>query len=346
MTPGIFNSWFSPPRAPSTIPSTVLQRPRTILITMGCCTFTFKNGLICPCTSGSCTSMAGANTTEGHCEDCGHLMAIHADYGESIAFIKTCWCWYLCIVPPSLPPKPLNPPKEQLSIENDLSICPRADTIQKLATILDEERVVHVRGTPSSGKTTLAILLQNYYSGNGEPVVFLNGWHNVSRPTTHLISECAANGYSGIDRFTLLKSNIVFIFDEAQQSYNDLDLWVGIIKTQSGSLSGPKICLFSSYGSPATGPIQYPLGSTPIHFGARQRISITPSSFADNGRVCLFYSQQEFEDVVSRTCSNPTRTFDLDPAAREYLYSITNGHPGATTALLQFILLVCISCIY
>lgn len=248
-------------------------------------------------------------------------------------------------MPPSLPPKPLNPP-EKLSIEDDLHICPRTDTVQRLATILDEERVVYVRGTPSSGKTTLAHLLWNYYKKRGEPVVYLNGWHDVSKPTTYLISKCEASGYSGIEDHTLLCTNVVFIFDEAQQSYNDLDLWLGIIKTQSGGLGGPKICLFSSYGNPATGPTKYPLGSTPVHFGAQQRISIIPSSFAKNGRVCLFYSQQEFEDVVSRTCSNPTRTFALDPAAREYLYSITNGHPGATTALLKFIFSVCISCVY
>ena len=248
-------------------------------------------------------------------------------------------------MPPSLPPKPLNP-LEELSIEDDLHICPRTDTVERLAKILNEERVVHVRGTPSSGKTTLAHLLRSYYKKRREPVVYLNGWHDVSNPTTYLISKCEALGYSGIEDHTLLYTNVVFIFDEAQQSYNDLDLWLGIIKTQSGGRGGPKICLFSSYGSPATGPTKYPLGSTPIHFGAQQRISIVPSSFAKNGPVCLFYSQQEFEDVVSRTCSNPTGTFTLEPAACEYLYSITNGHPGATSALLTFIFSVCISCIY
>jgi hypothetical protein len=202
---------------------------------------------------------------------------------------------------------------------------------------LDERRVVHVRGTPSSGKSTIAHLLFDYYDRRGEPVVFLNGWHNASDSTAYLISRCEAYGYSGIRRHTLLKTNIVFIFDEAQESYDNSSLWLGIIKTQSGNSAGPKICMFSSYGS---------LGSTPIHFGAKQRISITPSLFADNGHVCLFYSQEEFEDVVSRACSNPTRTFALDPAACEYLYSITNGHPGATTALLEFIFLVCISFIY
>lgn len=249
-------------------------------------------------------------------------------------------------MPPSLPPKPLNPSEEQLSIQDNPYICPRTDTIEKLATILDERRVVHVRGTPSSGKTTLAHLLRKYYKRRGEPVVFLNGWHDVNETTAYLISRCEAHGYFGIEHDTLLDANIVFIFDEAQQSYNDSDLWLGIIKTQSGGSAGPKICIFSSYGSPTTGPTRYPVGSTPIQFGPTQRISITPSSFVNNGHICLFYSQEEFEDVVNRACLDPTKTFALDPAAREYLYSITNGHPGATTALLEFTFLVCISFIY
>jgi hypothetical protein len=220
-------------------------------------------------------------------------------------------------------------------------ICPRPDTVEKLATILDEKRVVHVRGTPSSGKTTLAILLLKYYRKRREPVVFLNGWHDISDPTDYLVNQCKKRGYHGIDDSTLTDADIVFILDEAQQSYNNKDLWLGIIKTQSGSHAGPKICLFSSYGSPATGPTQYPLGSTPINFGPSQRISLTASRFIENG---LFYSREEFEDVVNRRCLNPTSMFELDPAARKYLYSITNGHPGAINALLNFVFMVCISC--
>jgi hypothetical protein len=223
-------------------------------------------------------------------------------------------------------------------------ICPRTDTVEKLATILDEKRVIHVRGTPASGKTTLAILLWEYYHERRKPVIFLHGWHNVSDPRNHLVNQCKEHGYRGVEAHTLTDVNVVFIIDEATQSYNDLDLWLGIIKTQSGSHWGPKICLFSSYGNPATGPAQYPVRSTPVYFGPSQRISITASRFVENGYGCLFYSREEFEDVVNKRCSNPTSMFELDPVARKYLYSVTNGHPGAANALLNFISMVCISC--
>ena len=89
------------------------------------------------------------------------------------------------------------------SLENNPHICPRTDTVKKLAALLDEKRVVHVRGTPSSGKTTLAILLWEYYHKRRERVVFFDGWHNVSNPRIHLVDECRARGYSGVEPLQL-----------------------------------------------------------------------------------------------------------------------------------------------
>lgn len=229
-------------------------------------------------------------------------------------------------------------------VENNPYICPRTDTVEKLATILEEKRVIHVRGTPCSGKTTLAKLLWKYYRKRGERVVFLHDWHNISNSTIYLVDECKARGYYGVEPHTLTDANVVFILDEAQQSYKSRDFWSEIIKTQSGAHAGLKICLFSSYGSPSTGTTDCPLKTTPVHLGPSQRISITASRFAENGGVCLFYNQEEFEDVVSRRCSDPTNKLELDSAARKYLYSITSGHPGATDALLTFIFMVCMSC--
>ncbi|KAL2814814.1 hypothetical protein BJX63DRAFT_191983 [Aspergillus granulosus] len=45
--------------------------------------------------------------------------------------------------------------KEQPEIDVG-SVCLCSETIQKLAELVDEKRVVHIRGTPASGKTTLA----------------------------------------------------------------------------------------------------------------------------------------------------------------------------------------------
>ena len=220
-------------------------------------------------------------------------------------------------------------------------ISQRTKTVETLASILEAKRVVHVRGTPSSGKTTLVHLLYQYYKGRGEAVVLIDGWHNIPDPTTHLVHRCNISGYVEVTTNNLLNLDLVFLFDESQQSYQDLTLWLGIIKTQSCRINGPRICLFSSYGSPTTGPTRYPHGSTPVHFGSEQRVSISVSSTSTGPNICLFYNKEEFREVVRLRCANLTHKLAIEPAASDYLYSITNGHPGAVTFLFRYLFSVC-----
>lgn len=238
-------------------------------------------------------------------------------------------------MPPSLLPANL------VASSQFQEISPRTKTVEGLAQLLEAYRVIHVRGTPSSGKTTLARLLLNHYIYRSKPVVLIDGWHNVPDPTTHLVERSILSGYVGVTPINLLTLDIVFLIDEAQQSYQDSRLWLGIIKTQSLRPSGPKICIFSSYGSPATGPTQYPHGSTPIHFGVEQRVSISVSSIPGAPSICLFYNEEEFSEVVRLRCASPTHKFVMDPTAIDYFYLITNGHPGAVTSLLGYLFLVC-----
>lgn len=51
--------------------------------------------------------------------------------------------------------------------------CPRTETVRELARILDDEQVVLVRDTPTSGKTTLAKLLDEYYERHDVPSVLI-----------------------------------------------------------------------------------------------------------------------------------------------------------------------------
>lgn len=79
---------FPPVAGPSpTIPSTSLEGPSThptriIKALMGPCTFIFKpSDTSCPCTAGHCITQADGNVTGGTCENCGHPMHLHSDYG-------------------------------------------------------------------------------------------------------------------------------------------------------------------------------------------------------------------------------------------------------------------------
>lgn len=81
-----------------------------------------------------------------------------------------------------------------------------------------------------------------------------------------LVDACRKR-FPEVMQLNLLQQNIVFILGEGQQSYWDKPLWLFFIKTQSGSRAGPSMCIFSSYGSPANGPMPYHDGSAPVYFG-------------------------------------------------------------------------------
>lgn len=225
--------------------------------------------------------------------------------------------------------------------ENSLR-CPREKTVQELASILDQERVVNIRGTPASGKTVLARLLFNHYYDRQVPVIYISAWPQKQTDSykSILVREARDAGYEFVTYATLADANIVIILDEAQMSYGDEGLWLGLIKSQSGRHEGPRIALFTSYGSPTTGPEVILPGSPLASLGPQQRVSITPSIIRYSPKIALFYNRKEFDDVVSRYCQDPS-LLKLDDGASDYLFNLTNGHPGAVDGVLNMLQKVC-----
>lgn len=157
-----------------------------------------------------------------------------------------------------------------------------------------------------------------------------------------LVSRARAQGCDDITVQNLEISNIVLILDEAQMSYNNHELWLGFIKKQIGKRSGPRICYFSSYGSSA-GLASRPNAGSPLGFlGLEKRISITVSPIADSPPISLFYNKTEFDDVVNRLCADIRNPLPLADDARDYIFSITNGHPGAVDAFIETLTKVCL----
>lgn len=190
--------------------------------------------------------------------------------------------------------------------------------------------MVHARGPPGSGKTTLADFLASYYRGLGDQVIVATGWEEGIDPVQHLVSLGQQQGCHAIEHDSFETSNVVVIFDEAQQTYKDLNLWLGLIKTQCGGSTGPRLCLFSLYGSPTTGRTEYPPEAAPVRFLPEQRVSITDTS------PRLYYTRQEYTDAVRRRCSDPNHC-PFDEEAKDYVWDITQGHPAATGALISYI---------
>lgn len=227
-------------------------------------------------------------------------------------------------------------------------LCPRNETVQELARILDDERVVHVRGTPASGKTTLASLLHEHYRQQNIPSVLISQWPqgNDHEHTDVLIRHAQRAGYTFVTSDTLRNADIVYIVDEGQTSYHDSGLWLGFIKTQSTGRFGPRICILTSFGSPSEGPDDYPLGTTPVHLGVQQRISIIVSKIKHSPPLSLFYNRDEFDDILQRICADIRRPLPLHSDAADYIFSLTDGHPGAVDSVLGMIQKVSLNIVY
>lgn len=209
----------------------------------------------------------------------------------------------------------------------------------ELAAILDDERIVLVRGTPASGKSTLAYLLYEYYNKKNVATVLISSWPKSSEAKgfEFLLQQAHVWGYSDVTRGNIIDKNIVWILDEAQMSYEDAELWLGFIKFQHGRLSGPRICAFSSYGSPSAGPQEFGLGSPLVQLGIQQRVSITRSLIQGSPSISLFYSRNEFDDVLTRICNDYRCPMHLEADASDYIFSLTSGHPGAVVSILSML---------
>lgn len=216
----------------------------------------------------------------------------------------------------------------------DPKLCPRTDTVAKLWERLRNFRVAHSRATPTSGKTQLARLLEEYVIRNipEMQVVYLS-WPSKGQGYIHksydiLIKEFANIAWDGL---IFDYSNLLLICDEAQNSYPFDTFWNDLVKVQSQGVStGPYIAMFSSWGSPSPTAVAYD-GSAPAYLSPDQRVSIST----------LYFTREEFEDVVSRVCVVAERegpSFRPHPELIDYLFKITSGHPGCTRAVLDVLI--------
>jgi hypothetical protein len=210
--------------------------------------------------------------------------------------------------------------------------------------------IVHVRGTPASGKTRLSELLRDYYRKEGRRAFLIKRWEglNFKNPWGSLVELVekwndeaqeapTTTSQSEQDLSWVLTSNTVIIVDEAQTTYSDDTLWNTIFKERlTPNVYKFRLCLFCSYGSPAAGPD--PTFFTPVKFSDEQRTSLTPQNQQDSPPIGLFYDKEEFRDVISRLLTfHYEETFNFDEGALEYIFAVTNGHPGAVTSIVDVI---------
>lgn len=137
-----------------------------------------------------------------------------------------------------------------------------------------------------------------------------------------------------LERLGWVKENkSVIIFDEAQVSYGDADLWNNFFKSIH-EYPFCRVIIFASYGSPT---IQIKIRGTPIIIPDKQKVTLRAIRHNDNLPAAgLLFTRTEFNDLVSVMYSPPEYVFDI--SFFDNLFNLTEGHIGAITDFIRIIL--------
>jgi hypothetical protein len=180
---------------------------------------------------------------------------------------------------------------------------------------------LQVRGTPASGKSMLAELLAQHIRQK-EPavhVIMIDAW------LPDMVMAIGGWEYFLETTKRWVKSEeTVFIFDEAQLSYEDTGLWNSFFKSMH-IYDNRYAIIFASYGSPTS---RINIKGTPIIIPDPQRVTLRPVDHGDDlPAVGLFFNRREFDDLVSK--QYPSSQYHFHSSFFNALFDITNGHVGA-----------------
>ena len=180
-----------------------------------------------------------------------------------------------------------------------------------------------VRGTPASGKSSLAYLLRKYIVDNHQDldVCLLSRYreNTAEVPPLGYRQWLANQGWE-------FPENGVLILDEAQLSYWDEGLWDQGLKT-IGSSTPYMVILFASYGSASRNI--HPV-ATPFRLQEEQLVGLARGRSPSVG---LLLTEEEAEGVAK--IKFPDHRFDK--TLLDYVYNLTTGHVGAYCDALEVI---------
>jgi len=181
---------------------------------------------------------------------------------------------------------------------------------------------VQVRGTPRSGKTMLALLLGRYIK-RLQPkvsVIWVDGWRD--RETRSWSSYLRSKGWKSGDE-------TVFIFDEAQETYWDTNLWNMFFKSIHDYCY--TAIVFASYGSPTS------TGVKNTSMVITQRVTLSPTDDEDGlPPIGILLTRLEFQDLIAERY--PSEQHSFHATFLDGIFSLTAGHAGAVSDLLDVIL--------
>jgi hypothetical protein len=188
----------------------------------------------------------------------------------------------------------------------------------------DVINVAKVRGTPASGKSSLAMLLRKYIAENHpeKEVHFLPRYRDEpdQKPIMGWQKWLQGQGWGS-------PSNGVLILDEAHLSYWDDSFWLTFIKSINTS-TRYMVILFATYGSPSRSLLSR---STRLVVQEDQLVGLVRGP--TEASVGLLLTREEMEGVVRK--SFPNHHFDV--SLLDYVHSLTSGHVGACYDALRVV---------
>ncbi|KAG8882468.1 hypothetical protein FRB97_008197 [Tulasnella sp. 331] len=187
---------------------------------------------------------------------------------------------------------------------------------------------MQVHGTLASGKSSsywsLHHTLYARYKGTDTTVYPLSGW-----PKTDLGQLDEAGRWRKKRFLKQTREDDVsdVLFDDAQDSYWDADLWNFALKTVSGTSTNDRIILFCGYGNPTRYPNLYE-GGTRFVVPPDAQVSLRPQPRSDIGLLMTAFDHADLEPHWDG--------INVDEGLKTVIYDATNRHVGMVISYLRF----------
>ncbi len=215
-------------------------------------------------------------------------------------------------------------------------ICERHDLVDSIMRLLEVMKVVVIRATPQSGKSTLLHLLGNYVVHQRtdlEPVYIL--WRNRAErnniPYTTFLEENKSlwQGRNAEYRPCNPGAKTLYLIDEGQKSYDDIEFWARELKNPVVTRFRPMFVVVCLYGADVCVNRPPHVESLSLDINPVQRIELRPSRTSN---PYILFTLKE-TTVVIQKWANFYR-LELTDDIYEYIYRATDGHPGIVGLLL------------
>jgi hypothetical protein len=177
-----------------------------------------------------------------------------------------------------------------------------------------------VRGTPASGKTTLALLLKKNIEDTEQRdcVTYISSWDRREVTDTGWLAGPGHDWKS--------ESRSVLIIDEAQMSYWDFQFWNTFVKGITTDQTD-RVILLASYANPAVAP-----GANPVIIPLFRQITLRPIDHDDGlPSAGLLLTRSEYTGLRIVTDER------FDQSLIDGIFHISGGHVGAIRDLVEVI---------